>query len=420
MASASALPRDVQFSPSQTPDAYVDPFPLYRRMRETDPVHYNESENVFYLTRYADVQRVIRNPELASSAMRKGPDVATPDYGRVVGASGTGGLTAGQDEGFGTTWSMLLMDPPQHTRLRKLVSKAFTTRVVQRMEDAVALRTNELLDEMVGRAEVDFIADFARHLPTRTMADLLGIRRQRWDVLVELSDVSEEVMSPDCSDETIARHAELSLMFNEVIQEVIDDKRAAPGDDIVSDMIALEEQGDKLSEVELRSMVWTIISAGTKTTVDLLGNGFRLLGERPDVMRRLREDPDMTRVTVEEVLRFEPPAHVVNRVAKVDFEVGGKEIRRGQSLINLVAAANRDPEQFAQPEEFVPDRLPNRHLSFGSGAHFCLGGPLAKMEFVTATNTILARFPELHLTATPQRRRSVRHGGVDRLLMALG
>lgn len=295
--------------------------------------------------------------------------------------------------------SMIVDDDPEHRRLRNLVNKAFTGHVVSRLEDRVEALADELLDELESRVRFDLLSAYARPIPSRVIAEMMGISR---DEIVPFQ-ASLSVLTRGFSGLGLLRTLFWDLRkTGRFIRELIERKRRQPGEDILSQLIQAEEDGDRLSEDELVAMVFLIVVAGFETTLHLIGNGARALLEAPDQLARLREHPELWESGVEEMVRFVGPIQGTKlQYATRSLELAGTAIERGAAVMPLLGAANRDPRVFERPNEFDVGRAPNHHLGFGFGRHFCLGRQLALMETRVALRRLFDRFPELRFTKDP-------------------
>jgi cytochrome P450 len=292
---------------------------------------------------------------------------------------------------------MLFLDPPDHTRLRGIVSKAFTRRAV----DALGPRVEQLVDDLCNaaadRGEIDVVDDFAYPLPIAVMCELLAIPEEdvagfrRWSRdLAGVVDIPADLG-------VIARGAKAGEWFIDYFHDLIPKRRANPGDDLLSELIAAEDAGDRLSHEELLATCVQLVFAGHETTQNLISNGLLALLQQREEFARLRDDPSLVRTAIEELLRFDSPAQVSARWAKTDVDLDGQVIKPGEPILVFLGSANRDPEQFDAPDTVDVGRTDNKHLSFGGGVHFCLGGPLARLEARIAIPELARRFPDMEL-----------------------
>jgi cytochrome P450 len=394
---------DIQFNPMD-PEFVADPYPTYRRLRAEDPVHHSPL-GFWVLTRYADVMAMLRDPRLTKEPIAA---FVAARFGMTV------------PPGLGL--SMLDRDPPDHTRLRGLVSKAFTPKALESLRPHIQQIVDGLLAQVESQREMDLIEEFAYPLPVRVICEMLGVpvadheRFKHWGL--DIARGLDAIMLPPDSEvakrSVAGRHA-LSGYFRELIAE----RRAAPRDDMLSALIAAEEAGDKLNEDELLATCILLLVAGHETTVNLIGNGTLALLRHPDELRRLREDPGLIATAVEELLRFDGPVQRTARIPSEDVTIGGHTIPKGEMVMPFLGAADRDPAQFPDPDRLDIGRADNRHIAFGMGIHFCLGAPLARMEGQIAINTLVKRLPKLALaTARPEFRQSLTLRGLASLPVA--
>ncbi len=356
-----------------------DPYPALRRLRELDPV--NETPlGIWRLTRYDDVVRLLREVPAG---------VRTTD-GRLPGVDEA---QLGSQREF-----MLQQDPPAHTRLRKLVSKAFTPRAVEGMRERAVAVVDECLARVEARGELDVIADLALPLPATVICEMLGVPVSDRDRFTEWTakathGLAAEIAPPD----VLEMAAEAGAALRDYFANLIAKRRESLSDDLLSRLIRAEEEGDRLSASELVSQVMGLLIAGFETTIGLIGNGVRALLLHPGELAKLRARPERIASAVEECLRFDGPIILTVRILHEDAEFGGKTLPRDAMVWALLAAANRDPARFPDPERFDIERSPNPHLAFGGGAHLCLGTHLARMEAQTAIGRLVQRFPRLAL-----------------------
>jgi cytochrome P450 len=297
---------------------------------------------------------------------------------------------------------LLFKNPPDHTRLRGLVHKAFTPRMVEQMRGTVQSITDGLLDRVQANGAMDLIADLAYPLPVTVIAEMLGIPEQDRDTFHHWSDALGR--SLDLTDDpTVYQRAALAATeFTAYLRELAARRRAEPTQDLLSALVAVEEAGVHLSEIELYATCALLLIAGHETTINLIGNGTLALLQHPDQLRLLQQEPSLMRNAIEELLRYDSPVQMTSRVALTDVEYQGHTFRQGQQLSFMLGAANRDPAAFDQPNTLDIRRKKNLHLAFGNGIHYCLGAPLARLEGQIAFETLLRRLPNLHLaTETP-------------------
>ena len=358
----------------------ADPYPLYDRLRREDPVH-RSSTGRLLLTRYADCWSVLRDPAM-SSAER--PATGDSDVAQLLAAY--------------LSNLMLFNDPPDHTRLRGLVNKAFTPRVIERLRPRITALVDELLDVAADEGRIDVIAGLGRPLPVTVIAEMLGVPAEDQGVFRGWSEALAHTVDPDMDADTAGRAASAGLEFMAYFTAMAEERRQHPEDDLLSALVAAEDDGDRLTTDELVTNCILLLIAGHETTTNLIGNGTLSLLRNPAELARWRADPALAKTAVEELLRYDSPVHLTGRTAMQDATVGEAEVKAGEQLILLLAAANRDPAEFTDPAVLDIGRVENRHLSFSSGPHFCLGAALARTEGQIALSALVTRFPHLELT----------------------
>ncbi len=365
----------------------IDPYPRYDYLRATDPVHWNEGLRAWLLTRYADVASALRDPSLSADRM-----------GALMGQLPEAAREKVRPLFRIFSGMMLMSDPPDHTRLRALSNKAFTPRVVERMRGDVQAVVDGLLDEVEQKRGMDVIRDLAFPLPSTVIAEMLGIRPEDRDQFKKWSaDITSFLGNVRVVAETVGAAQKSSLELSEYLKEVITQLRDDPKENLLSALVGVEEHGDTFSEEELYSMCILLIFTGHETTTNLIGNGMLALLQNPDQMQKLKDDPSLIVSAVEELLRYDSPIQTTSRIALEDSEIGGKQIRRGENVSPILGAANRDPEQFSDPNRLDITRKQNRQIAFGLGLHFCLGAALARLEGQIVISTALRRMPKLQL-----------------------
>lgn len=366
------------------PEFHSNPYPFYRALREEDPVH--QSPLGFWVcTRYDDAVMILRDPRFGREGMAKRMEARL-------------GLT--QDTSRAR--DMLFQDPPDHTRLRALVSRAFTPRVVEVMRPHIQEIVDGLLDRVDGARAMDVIEDLAYPLPVTVICEMLGVPAADQDIFktwsTDIARSLDAAVLPADSD-AIPRGRDARLGLADYFRSLIATRRKDPKPDLLSALIAAEEEGNKLSEGELVSTCMLLLIAGHETTVNLIGNGLLALLQHPDQLRALRDDPELIQTGVEELLRFDGPVQRTGRMTTAEVEIGDKRIPRDSVVVSVIGAANRDPKQFADPDRLDVSRKDNRHIAFGFGIHFCLGAPLARLEGQLALGTLLRRMPKLALVS---------------------
>jgi cytochrome P450 len=387
------------------PEATSDPHPIYARLREAAPAHeipLAADFTAWMITRYDDARRALNDPRL-SKDMRSTP-IRT-------GGGWPDELRAAMDS------HMLSNDPPAHTRLRRLVSSVFTARRIADLRPDVQRISDELLDGLAGRDEVDLIGEYAFPLPLQVICELLGVPIDDRDSFRDWSNTI--IASALVQGDPLAA----ATAMNDYVRELVARKRAEPDGALLSALISAVDDGDRLTEDELTSMVFLLLIAGHETTVNLIGNGLFLLLKHPDRMAALRADPLLTAPAIEEFLRIESPVKTATfRLATEPVEFDGVTVPAGAIVMVSLLSANHDPQAFADPEHLDLSRADNQHLAFGHGIHYCLGAPLARLEGDIAFTSLLERFPKLR-SAQPLDELVWRPGallrGLDRLPVTL-
>jgi cytochrome P450 PksS len=365
----------------------ADPYSTYRVMQENAPVYWREwpdGGGVWVVTRYEDVAVVLRDHKRFVKNYRNS---LTPEQQAQLSPASE--LIQIIDN------HLLSHDPPVHTRLRNLVNLAFTPRMVYQMQQRVQAIAYELLDKVQSKGEMDLIEAYAFPLPIVVIAELLGLPVEDRQQLREWSKAFIAQVRTPAEFEIFTREM---MAFTDYLRELFAQRRQHPRTDLITALVQAEEAGDKLNEAELFSMVVLLIVAGHETTVNLIGSGMLALLQRPEQLELLRRNPHLIENAIEELLRYDGPVETSTpRWAAEDVELGGQLIRRGEMVEVVIAAANRDPAQFHQPEMVDITRQDNRHLGFGLGIHYCLGAPLARMEGKIAINSLLERLPNIRL-----------------------
>jgi cytochrome P450 len=366
------------------PEFSTDPHSILAELRRTSPVRQvvlPTGETVWLVTRYDDARRALTDTRLSKrrvEAFTVRDGLISPELREAINAD------------------MLSSDPPDHSRLRRLVSTAFTARRVESLRPRVQEITDELLDAMAGRDRLDLIDEFAFPLPIRVICELLGVPSDDRDSFRAWSNtiVAGVASGP--------RLAPALRSIVDYIRQLIADKRSHPADDLISALIAINEDGDRLTDNELSSMIFLLLIAGHETTVNLIGNGAFLLLSQPDRRERLRCEPALLPTAIEEFLRYESPVQTSTfRITTDAIELGDQHIPAGQPVLISLLSANRDDERFTEPMRFDLGRRDSPHLAFGHGIHYCLGAPLARLEALVAFGSLLTRYPEIRLAVPP-------------------
>ena len=376
----------------------ADPYPVYHRLRAMSPAHWVEPLNSWVLTSYADVAAVLRDGSTFSSER-------VAHVARRLGRAELESMFAMRSE------AMLNTDAPKHTRLRSLVSKAFTPKAVEAMRPTIQGLVDEYLDAATaGGGPFDLMTGLAYPLPVSVIAAMLGVPREDRERFKGWSDAITAVanvapgLTDDLLDQAATAYRELTDYFRSAVARMKDSPAAEAG--LLAAMAAAHEAGDRLSEGELYANAILLLNAGHETTTNLIGNGTYALMRFPDQMTRLRDEPAILDSAVEELLRFDSPVQFTNRMARADATIGAAAVKAGQSVMCILGAANRDPAHFADPDRLDLGREDARHVAFGMGPHYCLGAPLARLEGSIVFSTLLRRFPNLHLAPgrTPEYR----------------
>lgn len=366
-----------------SPAAVENPYPIYDYWRAAQPIHWTGSE--WRIFRYADGQAVLRDPRFGADRVQ-----ADPQWLVETGLAPLFEARANM---------MLFTDPPDHTRLRTLVHRAFTPRVVESYRPLVQRIVDQLLDAAAERGSIELISEFAYPLPVTVIAHMLGVPVDMHDQFRRWSDVLAAFIGGTTRPEAEVIPAALKavLEMTDFFLALVAERRRAPRDDLLSALAQAEDGGDRLSEQELVANSILLLLAGHETTTNLIGNGTLALLHHPDQMALLRDHPELTASAIEELLRYDSPVQTTIRRALTDIEVHGHRIEAGQPVIVFIGSANRDPAQYDDPARLDLTRSDVRHLSFGHGWHYCLGAPLARLEGQVAISTLIRRFPNMRL-----------------------
>jgi cytochrome P450 len=367
----------------------ADPHRFYRELREHDPFHRSWAADGWVLSRYRDVVAVLRDPRFSADER---------NWSRYRRLSRMGSRLGLRDFYEDDRASMLRQDAPNHTRLRNLVSKAFTPRAVERMRPRIESVVKELLDPLGSHGEMELIEAFASPLPVTVIAEMLGVPAEDRVRFRHWSDEAIRTLGDgNLEDRRAGERAmdELGAYFRAQAEE----RRRSPRADLLSALVAAEEAGDHLTTGELLGTCVLLLVAGNETTTKLIANGLLALLRHPDELARLRANPELLPGAVEELLRYDGPVQLTSRMVREDGEMEGHALRKGMQLVLLLAGANRDPEAFADPERLDVGREDVRHVAFGHGVHFCLGAQLARLEATLAFQALLERYPRLRLAA---------------------
>ena len=384
-------PAGLGYTPAD-PALIADPYPAFARLRADHPVVYDPATNQWLVARFSDVNALLRDRRLGRSYVH----VAThQEFGRTPPPAWQAPFEASQ------RLQLIDMEPPDHTRLRRLVSTAFTPRTVEGLRPRVTELVDGLVSAALERGEFDLLADLIELLPVAVIAELLGIPPADRGLLRPWSADMTLMFELTRSQADERRAVQATVEFSDYLRALVRERRARPRADLLSELSLVAEAGDHLSEDELIATAILLLNAGHEASVNGAANAWWTLFRHPEALAALRSDPGLVPTAVEELLRFDTPAPMFERWVLEDIELHGITIPRGQELALLFASANRDPDQFASPDNLVLDRAPNPHLSFGAGIHFCLGAPLARLELGILFRAILERMPALELVSEP-------------------
>ena len=360
----------------------LDPYTFYQRLREQGPLfsvaNYMGTGRAWIATNYEDAIAILKDPRLIKNKPVSQQETRMSIFRR----------------------NMLMVDPPDHTRLRSLVSKGFTPRMIEQLRPRIQHITDELLDTVQHQGKMDLISDFAFLLPVTVICEMLGIPTTDRQLFRTWMQATPDVGAEPGQEATTSSPIEGMLNY---FKALLNEKRVHPGNDLISSLIRVEENADALSELELLSMIWLLFVAGHETTVNLIGNGTLALLRHPEQLRRLQNDPALIVSAVEELLRYTAPVSLSDRRwASEDIRMHGNLIRTGEIVLVSLLAVNADPQQFHDPETLNILRQENQHLAFGKGIHYCLGAPLARLEGQIAFGTLLRRLPNVRMACAPE------------------
>ena len=375
------------------PEVMPDPYKYYNYYRKHDPVHWGVSSNpklpgTWYIFRYQDVIKALESPKFGREASKVRDD-------------GEGAPVPKAYRGFSSMVSnwMVFRDPPTHTRLRTIVNKVFSPKMVENLRPAIIGIADCLLDRVHSQGEMDLVDDFAFPLPVMVIADMLGVDPQdrplfrKWALALQNASASRLKPSPE-----IYEQAEAATQgFIDYFQKEIAKRHVEPGKDLITALVKARDEGNKLNDEEILATCIHLLTAGHETTINLITKGILALLRQPKALKLLRSHPELMPAAVEELIRYDGPVQMVSRWAYEDMEIGGKLIRRGDSVGLMLGSANRDEERFENPDELNFQRQEIKHCGFGSGIHFCLGSALARAEATIALNILLNRLPDLQL-----------------------
>src|SRR5579884_2602587 len=365
------------------PEYADDPYRLYRQLREIDPVFWDEELDSWVLTGYAEVVASLRDARFSAQRFVTDQEWMPPEMVEALGAP----MRA-------LTRQMLFLDPPDHTRLRGLVSKAFTPRVIEGLRSRIQQVVDELIDKALAKGHIRFIEEFAYPLPAIVIAEMLGVPVEDREIFFKwTNDFGTILEGADLTQEEMVQAFQGVSEFMEYFRQIVARRRTQPKDDLIQAMITAEEGGSMLSEEELLGNCILLLAAGHGTTTHLLGNGTLALLRHPEQYQMLKERPELLQLGVMELLRYDGPVQVTARKAMTELTIRDKKIEAGQKVLISLGGASHDPAQFAEPDRLDVQRVENRHMAFGHGIHYCLGAPLARLEAEIAFGTLLRRLP---------------------------
>ncbi len=364
-----------------SPSVYTDPYPTYERLRDKDPVHWSPLMDSWVFSRYKHVDGILR------------------DHKRFSNDTSKRGNPSHIDESFdlANQPSMLFRDPPDHTRLRALVSRAFTPAVVEGLAGHIRAIADDLLDQIDDPSAFDLMEAIAAPLPVIVIAELLGVPTEDRPQFQIWSRHRARGLEPNITDQERRLVTEAGKELDAYFLGIIDQRRREPQDDLISGLVAAEEAEDKLSQAELLAMLRLLLVAGNETTTKLIGNGMLALLRNPGQLEVLRQSPDLMPSAIEELLRYDAPVQLDVRVALEDVEFDGRDVKKGQGIMVLLGSANRDPEVFSEPDRLDLTRQEANHISFGRGIHHCLGASLARLEGRLTFEAIMERFANIRM-----------------------
>jgi cytochrome P450 len=376
------------------PAFIADPYPVLGALREATPIFWNERSGTWMLTRFAEVAETLRDRRLGrnythlyshAQVGRPEPDPRWADFQRHE------------------RWSLLSLEPPDHTRLRRLVAKVFTPRAVAALRPALESIADDLLDECADRGQFDLLADYAQPYSVAVICSMLGVPRSDTQRLLDWSHAIVKMYEISTTDDVRVAANRAAAEYIEYTRELIEAKRRAPDGLLVSELALVEDEGERLSDEEIICTTMVLLEAGHEATVNTLGNGMRALLDRRDQWGRVVSGEVPAKVAVEELLRFDSPLQMFERWVLADgVEIGGQPLRVGDEVAMLFGSVQRDPRRFADPDRFDVGRGDTAHIGFGGGIHFCVGAPLARQEIEVSVAGLAARFPELRLAADPE------------------
>ncbi|EPD56262.1 cytochrome P450 [Streptomyces sp. HGB0020] len=401
---------DLAFDPWD-PAFVADPYPAYAELRAAGRVHYYEPTNQWLVPHHADVSALLRDRRLGRTYQHR---FTHEDFGRTAPPPEHEPFHTLNDHG------MLDLEPPDHTRIRRLVSKAFTPRTVEQLRPYVTRLAGELVDRLVENGGGDLLTDVAEPLPVAVIAEMLGIPESDRAPLRPWSADICGMYELNPPEETARKAVRASVEFSDYLRELIAERRKQPGEDLISGLIAAYEEGDRLTEQEMISTCVLLLNAGHEATVNATVNGWYALFRNPGQLAALRADHSLIPSAVEELMRYDTPLQLFERWVLDEIEIAGTTIPRGAEIAMLFGSANHDPEVFRDPGRLDLTRRDNPHISFSAGIHYCIGAPLARIELAASMTALLQKAPGLRLAAEPKRKPNFVIRGLEGLTVDVG
>jgi cytochrome P450 len=371
----------------------ADPYPAYAELRAAGRIHYYGDTNQWIVPHYADVNDLLRDRRFGRTYLHLADHAEMGRPEDVPEAS---------DFWYLIRNGILDMEPPDHTRVRRLVAKAFTPKMVEGLRPTIQRLMDGYVDRVQGAGEFDLIREIAEPLPVTVIAELLGIPEADRHHLRPWSAEICRMYELHSTEEDARAASAASLEFSEYLRNLIRERRRAPTEDLIGELVQVVDEGDRLTEDEMIGTAVLLLNAGHEATVNVTGNGWWALFRTPDQLALLRSDHSLVRRAVEELMRYDTPLQMFERWVLEDVEICGQHVPKGQELALLFGSANHDPAQFEDPDRLDITRAHNPHMSFGAGIHFCLGAPLARVELDVSFSTLLRRLPDLELVAEPE------------------
>ncbi|GAA3800127.1 cytochrome P450 [Streptomyces coacervatus] len=393
------------------PAFLADPYPAYAELRAKGRVHYFEATNQWLVPHHADVSALLRERRLGRTYQHR---FTHEDFGRTAPPDAHEPFHTLNDHG------MLDLEPPDHTRIRRLVSKAFTPRTVEQLKPYVSNLAGELVDRLVEKGGGDLLTDVAEPLPVAVIAEMLGIPEADRAPLRPWSADICGMYELNPPEDVAAKAVRASVEFSDYLRELIAERRKEPGDDLISGLIAAHDEGDRLTEQEMISTCVLLLNAGHEATVNATVNGWYALFRNPEQLAALRADHSLIPAAIEELMRYDTPLQLFERWVLDEIEIDGTTIPRGAEVALLFGSANHDPEVFRDPERLDLTRRENPHISFSAGIHYCIGAPLARIELAASMAALLEKAPALSLATEPERKPNFVIRGLDGLSVEVG